>query len=75
MCTLAFATRAVVDTVLGGDSARLAKIGVRFSKMVFHGDDLRTRIQIDEVGGNGVRFETANQDGKLVLREGTAALR
>ena len=70
MCTLAFSTRAVVSALLGGEAQRLRTLSVRFAKMVFHGDTLSTRIWRDD---GGARFVTANQDGKLVLREGTAS--
>ena len=71
MCTLAFATRAVVDSVAGGDSARLRQISVRFSKMVFHGDALTTRMWVD---GETVRFTTGNQKSELVLMDGCATV-
>ncbi len=71
MCTLAFSTRAIIDAVAGGNAARLRSVGVRFSKMVFHGDELTTRIWVD---GSNVTFQTVNQKGVPVLDEGTAKL-
>jgi acyl dehydratase len=71
MCTLAFSARAVVDAVLGGDASRLKSLGVRFSKMVFHGDELTTRLWVD---GANVRFVTLNQRGQVVLDDGTATI-
>ena len=69
MCTLAFSTRHLIDAVLGGDSSRLRSVGVRFLKMVFHGDELLTRIRVDS---RHVAFETRNQKGDVVLSDGTA---
>ena len=71
MCTLAFSARAIVDAVLDGDAARLKSLGVRFSKMVFHSDELKTRIWLD---GANVRFVTLNQRGQVVLDDGTATI-
>lgn len=71
MCTLGFATRAVVNATLGGDSARLRRVAVRFSKMVFHGDALTTRI---ERRGSSASFVTVNQRGETVLTDGLAVL-
>lgn len=71
MCTLAVSTRAIVDQVLDGDSSRLRNVGVRFSKMVFHGDELTTRIWRD---GKDIQFETLNQKGDKVLADGHARI-
>ncbi len=71
MCTLAVSTRAIVDQVLEGDSSRLRNVGVRFSKMVFHGDELTTRIWKD---GKEIQFETMNQKGDKVLADGHARI-
>ncbi len=71
MCTLAVSTRAIVDQVLEGDSSRLRNVGVRFSKMVFHGDELTTRIWRD---GKEIQFETMNQKGDKVLADGHARI-
>jgi len=72
MCTLAFATRAVIETVGRGDPSHLQGVAVRFTGMVFHGDRLTHRIwRTDE----GVNFVTVNQDGKIVLDDGRAMIR
>jgi acyl dehydratase len=68
MCTLAIATRAVVESVAEGDSARLKSVSVRFAKMVFHEDALTTRIWNGDDGQ--FAFETLNQRGEAVLIEG-----
>ena len=50
LCTMAFASRAVVDGALDGDSSRLRRLSVRFSKPVLPGQTLRTLVQ-DGAGG------------------------
>jgi acyl dehydratase len=70
MCTLAFSTRAVVDNVLGGDATRLRSLSARFSRMVFHGDTLTTRIGRDPADATALWFDTLNQGGERVLEHG-----
>ena len=69
MCTLGFSTRHLIDAVLRGDSSRLRSVGVRFSKVVLHGDELTTQIWAD---ASRATFRTVNQRGEVVLDEGTA---
>jgi len=74
MCTMAFASRAVLDAVAGGDPARLKRIKVRFSKPVFPGETLTTRGWVVESGAGRTTygFETLNARGSAVLRNGLA---
>ena len=44
LCTMAMASWGVLTEVGGSDVGRLKRFAVRFSKMVFPGDDLETRI-------------------------------
>ncbi len=69
LCTLNFAATAVVDSCLKGDPAKLAEFSVRFSKMVYPGDTLTTRIR--RVNG-GCEFDVVNQAGEQVLKNGAA---
>ena len=74
MATMAFASKAVLDAVAGGDPARLRRIKVRFSKPVFPGEALTTRGWVDS-RADGVTtygFETLNGRGSPVLRNGIA---
>lgn len=73
-CTMAFATKHVVDRMLGGDATGLRRIGVRFSKPVFLGDRLTTTAWQVETGAGRtvVAFEMKNQDGVPVLSSGVA---
>jgi acyl dehydratase len=72
MCTMAIATKAAVDGLAGGDPARVKRVGVRFSKPVFPGQELTTRLW-KESEGAGVTtygFETYNPDGVAVIKNG-----
>jgi acyl dehydratase len=44
LCTMAFASRALVETVCAGDSTRLRRFGLRFTQPAFPGRDLATSI-------------------------------
>ena len=77
MCTMAFASRAVLDGLCGGDPARLAHIGVRFSRPVFPGQTLTTRAWKagsgnDDSGTAVYAFETLNDRGQAVITGGVA---
>jgi len=68
MCTLAVALRSVVTSMLDGDAGKLRSVAVRFSKMVFHGDTLTTRIHA--AGPGAASFTTLNHKGQPVLKQG-----
>ncbi|MEV6771439.1 MaoC/PaaZ C-terminal domain-containing protein [Nocardia sp. NPDC051030] len=75
LCTMAMSSWGVLTEVAGADVARLRRFAVRFSKLVFPGDDLET--QIWKVGSkNGVTtyaFRTVRGDD-VVLGDGTAEI-
>ncbi|MFI9506495.1 MaoC/PaaZ C-terminal domain-containing protein [Nocardia sp. NPDC052566] len=75
LCTMAFASWAVLTEVAGSDVHRLKRFAVRFAKMVLPGDDLETRIW--RVGSaNGVStyaFETVRGED-VVLSDGLAEI-
>jgi len=78
MCTMAFAARAVLNSIASGDPHRLARIKVEFSRPVFPGQILTTRgwaIEPDGPGGGSYGFETINPRGQAVIKNGLAALR
>jgi acyl dehydratase len=77
LCTMAFAGRAVVDTVCEGDSARLARLAVRFSRPVLLDQDLTTTIWAagQREGKRIYSFETADESGAAVLTLGLAEVR
>lgn len=77
LCTMAFATRGIVDGLCDGDPNRLHRVAVRFSKPVLPGWELTTRVWKDgEVDGRArYGFETTNQDGVKVLANAFAEVR
>jgi len=76
LCTMAFAGRAVVERVLGGDPRRLRRLKVRFSKPVFPGQTLTTKgWKLGGEGGTEVYgFETHAADGASVITQGVAEI-
>lgn len=74
MCTMAFAGKAVLDAVAGGDPKRLRRIKVRFSKPVFPGQTITTQgwLTSKADGVSTFDFETINPDGVPVIRNGVA---
>jgi acyl dehydratase len=75
LCTMAFASWAVLTEVGGSDVSRLRRLAVRFSKMVLPGDDLQTRIW-HAGSADGITtysFETARGDD-LVITDGLAEI-
>lgn len=74
LCTMAFTSWAVVQSVAGGDPTRLRRLAVRFSKPVLPGQAVTTRIwKASEADGHTVYgFETTNPDGETVIKDGLA---
>ena len=78
LCTMAMCSRAVIESVAGGDPTRLARLAVRFSKTVLPGSDLVTTVY--PTGGPGPAgpssfgFEATSR-GERVIRDGRAELR
>ena len=72
MCTMAIAVKGAVNGLAGGDPTRVRKVGVRFSKPVFPGDELTTRFWQESEGGGATvfGFETYNPDGAAVIKNG-----
>jgi acyl dehydratase len=72
MCTMAIAVKGAVNGLAGGDPTRVRRVGVRFSKPVFPGQELTTRFwKESEGGGTSVYgFETYNPDGAAVIKNG-----
>lgn len=76
LCTLAFATQAIVDNLSDGDPTKVKKIKVRFSKPVFMNDTLTTEgwiLEENETRTN-IGFETKNEAGEAVLKLGSIEL-
>ncbi|GAB4583355.1 MaoC/PaaZ C-terminal domain-containing protein [Nocardia sp. IFM 10818] len=75
LCTMAMSSWGVLSEVAGSDVQRLQRFAVRFSKLVFPGDDLETRIwkQDSKNGVTTYAFETG-RGGDLVLTDGLAVV-
>ncbi|WP_280426555.1 MaoC/PaaZ C-terminal domain-containing protein [Nocardia carnea] len=75
LCTMAMAGWGVLAEVADSDVSRVKRLAVRFSKFVFPGDDLETRIR-HAGSGNGVTtyaFETV-RGSDVVLSNGIAEI-
>jgi acyl dehydratase len=74
LCTMAFTSWAAVQTVCDGDSTRLKRLAVRFSRPVLPGQEITTTFwAAGEANGNQVfGFETRNGDGEVVIKDGLA---
>ena len=77
LCTMAFAGRAVVEEVAGGDSARLRRLAVRFSRPVLPGQTVTTRIYDAGPAADGgplhaYAFETVNPENQAAIKDGWA---
>ncbi len=72
LCTMAIGVTAVLEGVGGGEVSRLERVRVRFSRPVYMGDVLTTRVY----EGEGVyHIEVLNQRGERVLSRGEARIR
>ncbi len=76
MCTLAFATQAIVDNLAAGDPTKVKRIKTRFSKPVFMEDILTTEGWLLEENETNmiIGFETKNENGEAVLKFGVIEL-
>ena len=76
LCTMAFASKAIVDELLDGNPDRLHRLSVRFTKPVLPGWELTTRAwPAGEVGGRqAYHVDVVNQDGVRVIANGWAEL-
>lgn len=74
LCTMAFTSKVMIDHLCSGDPERLKRLAVRFSRPVFPGQTIVTRVWAGgERGGRLVYgYETRNADGQAVIREGIA---
>ena len=71
LCTMAFTSRAVVDSALHGDSSRLTRLSVRFSKPVLPGQTLTVHHR---AGDGGLHLSVTNDAGDVVASAGWAEL-
>lgn len=74
LCTMAFAARAIVESSCDGDSRRLRRLGVRFTRPLLPGQAIRIRIGSagDLDGRSFSTFEVDDEAGEGVIRRGIA---
>jgi acyl dehydratase len=72
LCTLAVASRGLIDLTAGGDPRRVRRVAVRFSSPVFPGDSLDLSVyDVGEAAGGSYSYAfEAVSDGKVALRHG-----
>jgi acyl dehydratase len=69
LCTYGMTLKAVVDTVLGGDVARVRSYGTRFAGVVFPGETLRIRMWRTDDGSVRVTVTAVERDDAPVLAD------
>jgi acyl dehydratase len=74
LCTMAFASKAVIDAVCGRDPLRLKRLYARFARPVFPGQTLTTTLWpgARDRSRRTYFYETANPQGQGVIRDGVA---
>jgi acyl dehydratase len=74
LCTMAFTSKVIVGKLCGGDPLALRRLRVRFSRPVFPGDTITTKVWYEgERDGRKVyAYETYNPAGQAVIRGGIA---
>ena len=74
LCTMAFCSKAVIETVCQGDPRRLKRLRVRFVRPVLPGQTISTRIWAAQETPECKRFEfeTVNPNNRAVIRGGIA---
>ena len=77
LCTMAFASNAVVEHACDGDATALERLAVRFSKPVFPEQTVTTRIWSEGSEDEAVdyRFDAVDEAGDPVLQMGRAETR
>jgi acyl dehydratase len=69
MCTMAFTSRAVIQTACPDDPARLKRLAVRFSKIVQPHEKVTTTLW---EAGQDIAFETVSDNGNVAIKDGLA---
>jgi acyl dehydratase len=72
LCTLALASRDLINHYGDGDPAVLKALSVRWARPVF--PDTELKLEVWEAGGGRYKFRTLGPDGKAVLVNGDALL-
>jgi acyl dehydratase len=72
LCTMAFTSVAAVQELCDGDSTKLRRLAVRFSRPVLPGQEITTQFWAAgaENGNRVFGYETRNGDGEVVIKDG-----
>jgi acyl dehydratase len=70
LCTYGVTGRALLHAVCGSDPARFRSMSGRFSRPVLPGDTLVVSIWLPENDGDAALFQTATEDGNVVIDHG-----
>jgi len=73
LCTYGVTGRALLHTLCGSDPARFLSMSGRFSRPVLPGDTLVVSIWLQD--GDGALFQTATEDGTVVIDHGRMRFR
>jgi acyl dehydratase len=73
LCSYGMTGRALLHTLCGSDPSRFASMSGRFTRPVLPGDTLVVSIWLPEDGGGTALFQTASQDGAVVIDRGRMA--
>jgi acyl dehydratase len=76
LCTMAFCSKAVIETVCGGDPRRLRRLRVRFVRPVLPGQTITTRLWAgpETPALKTYELETVNPKSRAVIRGGVAGV-
>ncbi len=72
LCTMAFTSRAVIETACPEDPSRLKRIAVRFSSTAFPRNTITTSIWNNADGTYS--FETTSDEGASIIKDGLAVV-
>jgi len=78
LCSYGVTGRALLHALCASDPARFASMSGRFTRPVLPGDSLVVSIWLDDGGGGGgggARFQTATEDGTVVIDRGRMRFR
>ena len=70
MCTMAFASRAVVQAACPDDPTRVKRLAVRFSRIVLPSEKVTTSVW--DAGDGRFPFETVSDNGNVAIKDGLA---
>jgi acyl dehydratase len=73
LCTYGMTGRALLHTLCGSDPSRFASMSGRFTRPVLPGDTLVVSIWLPQDGGGAALFQTATEDGTVVIDRGQLA--